>query len=231
MLSLAIVEEGTTIGFHAAFRQVKIRLLLALENLQCLTDSSLHFQILIVHHHLHVVDNKKLLDVEIALTHIVAIKTDEIGACHMDATLREYPLLVSDIWGILLQLRWLSVELWEAGALHLIDSPTVRRLAQDIDCTILRHPIVFETERSLSDVLNTFLHPLTRLFHHRCEVEPAVWQFSMRLLEVAKELHGEIAHDISLFKTSLQTSIYCCLFRLKHLQPEILRALAESRVT
>ena len=65
---------------------------------------------------------------------------------------------------------------------------------------------------------------------NRCEVESAVWGFSMRLLEVAKELHDEIAYDISLFKTSLHTSINCCLFRLKHLQPEILRALAESRV-
>jgi hypothetical protein len=53
----------------------------------------------------------------------------------------------------------------------------------------------------------------------------------MRLLEVAKELHGQVANDISLFETCLQTLIDGSLLRLINLQPEILRALAESGVT
>ena len=104
MLSLAMVEERAAVWFHAAFRQVEIWLLLTIDDLQSLTHSGWHFQILIIHHRLHIIDNEKLLDVEVSLTHITAIETDEIGACYVDATLREYPLLVSDIRGILLQL-------------------------------------------------------------------------------------------------------------------------------
>ena len=227
MLSLAVTPEGTAVGLHAAFRQVEIGLLLAIDNLHGLSDSWLHLQVFIIHHRFHVVDDEELLDVEVFLTNIIAIETDEIGACHIDTTLREYPFLVCDVWRIFLQLCLLAVELRKTGTLHLVDRPAIARPAQDVNSAIAS----LAYKRSLADVLHAFIHPLARLLRHRCEVEFAVRQFSMCLLEVAKELHGEIAHDISLFKTSLHTSINSCFFRLIHLQPEILRALAESRVT
>ena len=227
MLLLAVVPERTFVRLHAAFRKFRVRLLLAVDHLHGLSDARRHLQVFILHHLLHVVDDKELLDVKCAMPHVVAVKANQICARDIDAALFQHPLLVSNIGCILLQLSLLSIELREAGALHFVDGPSFAVFAKNVNGTIA----ALAAERRFADVLHALVHILLCQFYHLLKIQAAVFLMRGHFLEVAKEPHRQVAHHVSLCKSSLHTCIYGCLFRLIHLQPEVFRALAESGVT
>ena len=78
------------------------------------------------------------LYVQRTIQHIVLVEADETGVCNLDAALREHPLLVGNIDGILLECLHLPLLLIIAArTLHLIDSPAILSLAQDIYSTVI----------------------------------------------------------------------------------------------
>lgn len=111
MLTLAVPPECTSVRFHAAFRKFCVGLLLAVDDFHCLGNTRCYFQVFIIHHLLHVIDDEKLLDVEFSMPYIVAVQADQIGASNVDSTLLQHPLLISNIGRIFLQLCLLAVEL------------------------------------------------------------------------------------------------------------------------
>ena len=70
----------------------------------------------------------------------------------------------------------------------------VGRLAQDVNCAVTS----LADERSLTDVLHALIHPLARLLCHLGKVKAAIRLLCMRLLEVAKEPHCQIADLVTL---------------------------------
>ena len=227
MLLLAVVPKSTFVRHHAAFRKIHIGLLLAIYHLHGLTDVRRHLQVFILHHLLHVVDDEKLFNVKCAMPDVVAVQADQIGASNVDSTLLQHPFLISNIGCIFLQLSLLSVELREAGALHFVDGPSFAVFAKNVNGTIA----ALAAERRFADVLHALVHILLCQFYHLLKIQAAVFLMGGHFLEVAKEPHRQVAHHVSLCKSSLHTCIYGCLFRLIHLQPEVFRALAESGVT
>ena len=101
-----------------------------------------NLQIFVLHQFLHVDDNEEFLQVKLTLSHIVAIEAYKIGISNVDATLRQHPFLIGNVWSVLFEFRLLTFKLRETAALYLIDSPSARRLSQYINGTI----IVVESE-------------------------------------------------------------------------------------
>ena len=162
MLQLAIVPESTFVRLHATFRKIHIRLLLAIDHLHGMADARLYLQVFILHHLLHVVDDEELLDVKFTQPYIVAVQTNQISTCDIDAALCQHPFLVGKVRCIFLQFRLLPVEFRKTSALHFVDGPSVTVLAKNVNGAIA----ALTTERSLADVLHALVHILLCQRYH-----------------------------------------------------------------
>ena len=157
---------------------------------------------------------EQLLYVKFLATYIGLVKAHQIAAVHLHATLFKYPLLIGDVASIDQQLlRRIFLVALVCAALHLVDVPSIAVLAQHVDGTVM----TVDGKRCLADVLHALIHPLSGLLGHFGEVEAAVGLFSMRLLVVAKESHGQVTDLIALFETRLQGLVYNCFIRFIHL--------------
>ena len=181
-MASAILPECAGIGFVAILGQFKHWLFLLLKRLQGCCGLIGHLDILIGYQFLHVDRYEEMLQIEFALTNIVAIQTDEICTSHVDTTLLQQPLLIGNIWGIFLEFGLLTIELREAAALHLIDSITTWCLAKDIHCAVM----ALNGEGCLADVLSTIGQTRLGFLDHRCNVERAILTLGGYFYKVTK---------------------------------------------
>ena len=133
-----------------------------------------------------VIDAEQLLDVHLAVAHVLGVDAYEVGAGDVDAAVGKHPFLEGHVLG---------VHLFVGGgaAFHLVDGVAASGLAEDIDGA----EAALVGEGGLADVVGAVGDALLGALEHGLHIEVAGRGVGRHFGEGTEQSHGEVAHLVA----------------------------------